>query len=82
MAIDWTSGGAFDAAQPAPEHVQDGTIELEFFDCRTGQIHYAWGGEDDAHPAVSGVIPIERIANDSVALCESLYRGPGTPGPL
>lgn len=82
LAIDWTAGGAFDSAQPPPEHVQDGTIELEFFDCRTGQVRYAWGGEDSAHPAVSGVILIERVVNDSVTLCESMYRGPGIPGPL
>ena len=29
-----------------------------------------------------GVIPIQRNANDAVALCESLYAGPGMPGPL
>jgi len=29
-----------------------------------------------------GEMPIRRIADDSVALCESLYAGPGMPGPL
>ena len=82
LAIDWTTGGAFDSALPEVQHFQDGTIELEFTDCRSGLVRYAWGGQDIDHPAVSGVIPIERIANDAVALCESLYRGPGTPGPL
>jgi hypothetical protein len=82
LSIDWTAGGAFDAAQPMPRWYQDGTIELGFTDCRSGQIHYSWGGDDIAHPVVSGVIPIERIVDDSVALCESLYAGPGMPGPL
>lgn len=82
LAIEWTAGGAFGAAEPAPEQYQDGTIELEFTDCNSGRIAYSWGSSDGAPPAVSGVIPIRRLANDSVALCESLYAGPGMPGPL
>ena len=31
---------------------------------------------------MSGVIPIRRDTDDTVALCESLYAGPGMPGPL
>ncbi|HLF30926.1 MAG TPA: hypothetical protein VI566_07850 [Xanthomonadales bacterium] len=82
LAIEWTAGGGFDAPDPVPEQHIDGTIELEFTDCTSGQVNYAWGFDIFGNPAVSGVIPIQRIANDSVALCESLYRGPGMPGPL
>jgi hypothetical protein len=82
LAIDWTAGGAFDAAEPAPESFQGGTIELEFTDCSSGLIRYALDGDGGSRPAITGVIPIERITDDSVALCESLYHGPGTPGPL
>lgn len=82
LAIDWTAGGAFDAFQPEPAHFQDGTIELEFNDCRSAQLHYRWSGDGDTVPAAAGEIPLERITGDAVALCESLYPGPGMPGPL
>jgi hypothetical protein len=82
LAIEWTAGGAFDAAQPEPRHHVNGTIQLEFSDCESGQITYTWNGDGSGVAAASGVIPIQRNANDSVALCESLYAGPGMPGPL
>ena len=82
LAIEWTAGGGFDAAVPAPEQNVDGNILLEFSDCSSGQITYSWGGDEFGSPTVSGVIPIQRLANDSVALCESLYAGPGMPGAL
>ena len=82
LAIEWTMGGAFTAAQPVPEQNVNGTIELEFNDCTSGQITYTWNGDESGAAASSGVIPIQRNANDSVALCESLYAGPGMPGPL
>jgi hypothetical protein len=82
LGIEWTTGGAFDSAEPIPVQQLDGTIELEFTNCTSGLIHYSWGDEVSTGPLVSGVIPIQRIANDAVALCESLYRGPGIPGPL
>ncbi|MFC1720014.1 hypothetical protein ACFL00_02595 [Pseudomonadota bacterium] len=82
LDIDWTSNGTFEAARPEPEHFRDGTIELEFTDCKSGEIRYAWEGDGGARLGASGVIPIRRIVNDSTALCESLYRSPGLPGPL
>jgi len=82
LAIVWTTGGGFDTATPAPEQYLDGTIELKFTDCSSGQITYGWGFDETDSPVVSGAIPIQRIVNDSVALCESLYAGPGMPGPL
>lgn len=82
LAIEWTGGGGFDAAQPVPEQHVDGSIRLEFNDCTSGQITYSWDGDSSIAPTVSQVIPIRRNANDAVALCESLYAGPGIPGPL
>ena len=82
LAIEWTAGGGFDAAYPVPEQHVDGSIQLEFNDCTSGQISYLWGGDGIASGEESGVIPIQRNANDAVALCESLYAGPGMPGPL
>jgi hypothetical protein len=82
LAIEWTGGGAFDSAQPIPQQRVDGTILLEFDDCSSGQITYGWGLDGSGAGAVSGVIPIQRHTDDTVALCESLYAGPGMPGPL
>lgn len=82
LDIDWTANGAFDAALPEPERFRDGAMHLEFSDCSSGEIRYAWDGDGDSRPAASGVIPIRRIADDALALCESLYRTPGVPGPL
>jgi hypothetical protein len=78
MNIWWTSGMIFDSASPPKEQpVQDGTMTVEFFDCSTGQVSYDLGSAN-----VQGQVPIQRIANDAVELCRSLYEGPGQPGPL
>jgi peptidyl-prolyl cis-trans isomerase A (cyclophilin A) len=45
----------------------DGTINLEFSDCTAGTITYDIPSVDR-----QGVIPIERITPDNVALCEAL----------
>lgn len=82
LAMEWTAGGAFNAAQPAPEQHVNGSIQLDFSDCATGQITYNWNGDEPGSPPTSGVIPIRRHTDDTVALCESLYAGPGMPGPL
>lgn len=82
LVIDRTDGGAFDAAEPAPTHAPAGAIDLEFSDCSFGQIHYDLAANGQVHPGASGVIPIERIVDDAVGFCESLYAGPGMPGPL
>jgi hypothetical protein len=82
LAIEWTTGGAFDSAQPIPEQHVDGNILLEFNDCSSGQITYGWGLDGSGAGAVSGVIPIRRHTDEAVAQCESLYAGPGMPGPL
>jgi hypothetical protein len=82
LAVEWTAGGAFNVAQPVPAQHVNGTIRLEFDDCTSGQITYTWD-EDGITPSTeSSVIPIRRNVNDGVALCESLYAGPGMPGPL
>ena len=77
LSVEWTKGGVFDSASPVPIHSEDGTISLEFEDCETGTVTYDLGSLN-----VSGVVPIQRIANDNVELCESLYMSPGMPGSL
>ena len=82
LLIESTVGGAFNAAQPVPKQDVVGNMLLEFADCSSGQITYSWDGDESGSPPMSGVIPIRRHTDDSVALCESLYAGPGMPGPL
>ena len=78
LEIEWTEGGVFDSATPHPMQTVDGSILLEFTGCNSGTVTYDLGTVN-----ASGVVPIQRIANDNVALCESLAPfGPGKPGAL
>jgi len=64
----WVStGGVFDSAEPAVTPAKDGEIVLEFSGCNAGTVSYDLASVDR-----QGVIPIERVALDNVALCESL----------
>jgi hypothetical protein len=69
LEIEMTSGGVFDAANPAPASVADGTIVVEFSGCNEATIAYEI---DSAN--VAGEIPIQRIAPENVATCEGLAR--------
>ena len=62
-----TEGGIFDAGAPMPVTTQDGTLIIEFSDCTAGTITY-----DIPSVGRQGVIPIQRITPDNVALCEAL----------
>ena len=67
LDIEITKGGIFNAAEPVPEQPLDGTLTLRFDDCLTGEFEFNI-------PSISrsGVIPVARLANDNVPLCESL----------
>ncbi len=68
LDVELTFGGTFSSGIPAPE--QDptyGEILIEFEDCSNASVSYDLPG-----PALSGVIDIQRIANDNVAGCEAL----------
>jgi len=67
LAVDVASGGVFDSGQPAPVHQPDGTITIRFSDCMQGEVSY-----DISSLGLTGVVPIQRLASDNVALCESL----------
>ena len=69
LTIYVTEGGVFDANDP-PAHndgIGDGTMTIEFADCKEGLVTY----EIDS-PSVSGEIPIQRLTDDNVTLCEIL----------
>jgi len=67
LDVDIASGGVFDSGQPAPTHQPDGTIIIQFSDCMHGEVTY-----DITSIGLSGVIPIQRIVNDNVVLCDAL----------
>jgi hypothetical protein len=63
-----TSGGVFDAADPAVTHTSSyGTISLEFPGCNELELAY-----DLPSANRSGVIGLERISGENVTLCEVL----------
>ena len=67
LEIDITHGGVFDMGDPLPMHQAAGSILLQFDDCMSGSVYY-----DIPSIGRSGLVPIRRIANDNVALCEQL----------
>lgn len=73
LDIFLTQGGIFDSADPPPSTNPEsyGSMTIEFSDCETGLVSYVIDT-----PAVSGQIPIKRIADDNIALCEALSASP------
>ncbi len=69
LTIFMTEGGVFDAAVPAAstDPAGDGTMTLEFADCTEGLVNY-----EITSLGISGAIPIQRITQDNVPLCEAL----------
>ncbi len=71
LTIYVTEGGVFDAATPAATTDQDGdgTMTIQFADCDNGLVMY-----DITSLGFSDEIPIERIVQDNVPLCEMLAK--------
>jgi len=69
LTIFVTEGGVFDAAEPkaTTDPDGDGTMTIEFASCNEALVTY-----EITSLGISDEIPIERIALDNVALCESL----------
>ena len=69
LTIFSSEGGVFDSAEPPVVTGQAGigTMTVEFADCREGLITY-----EIPEQGLSGQIPIQRVVEDNVALCESL----------
>ncbi len=69
LTIYSSEGGVFDSPDPPvttpPESI--GTMTVEFADCLEGLVSY-----EIPEQGLSGEIPIQRVANDNVALCEAL----------
>ncbi len=77
LDITWSSGMIFDSETPPVANETDGTLTVEFHDCYSGTVSYDLG-----ESGATGTVPIERIVNDAVPLCETLTVGPAKPGPL
>ena len=70
MDIEMTSGGIFDTAtdiQRTDPPGSDGTILLIFTSCNSGTVEY-----DIPSINRQGLIPIQRVAGDNIALCQAL----------
>jgi hypothetical protein len=82
MNIEMTSGGVFDAASEISRTDppgSDGTITLSFDSCNSGTINY-----DIPSINRQGIVNIQRVAGDNIALCEALItsRTACSQGPL
>jgi hypothetical protein len=69
LTIYLTQGGVFDSAEPPATIDPDGygTMTVQFFSCNAGRITY-----DIQSLGLMGEIPIQRIVEDNVTLCEAL----------
>jgi endonuclease I len=70
LQIEMTSGGIFDTPTDIDRTDppgSDGSIILTFENCSAGTVEY-----DIPSIGRSGTVPIQRVANDNVALCETL----------
>ena len=70
MNIELTSGGIFDTTSEITRTDppgSDGTILLTFDGCNSGTVEY-----DIPSINSQGVVPIQRVANDNIVLCEVL----------
>lgn len=69
LTIFVSEGGVFDAVSPpaTSDPAGDGTLTLEFADCTSAIASY-----EITSSGLSGEIPIQRITDDNVPLCEEL----------
>lgn len=66
LAVELSQGGVFNASEPPVTQSADGTIVVKFSGCNSAMVDY-----DVPSAAVSGQVPIERIALDNVPFCEA-----------
>jgi len=79
MTITRTAGGVFDATQPVPQQIQDGSIQLNFSSCTEGTLAYDLGSANTVGQLILKR-PFEDAAN--IDRCNLENAGPGIPGPL
>ncbi len=79
MTVTRTQGGVFDATQPVPQQIQDGSIQLNFSSCTEGTLAYDLGSANTVGQLILKR-PFEDAAN--IDRCILANTGPGIPGPL
>ncbi|MDX1554845.1 MAG: CARDB domain-containing protein [Xanthomonadales bacterium] len=62
-----TSGGVFNSSEPVAVEMEDGSFEVSFSSCSNGVVRF-----NNTTSGLSGEIPITRISDDNVPLCEEL----------
>ena len=70
MRITLTSGGIFDTdavVDRTDPPGSDGTITLTIDDCNSGTVEY-----DITSINRQGIVPIQRVTNDNIVICEAL----------
>lgn len=68
LDVELTEGGVFDMVPPQPVQTPAyGTVTVVFHDCSTGTLSYVFPSL-----GLSGEIPIQRIVQDNVPLCQAL----------
>jgi len=68
LDIELTQGGLFDSHDPVPTQTPGyGTVTVTFTSCNEGTVTF-----DIPSVPISGTIPISRVANDNVPVCEAL----------
>ena len=67
LDIEISEGGVFNSPTPPVTQHADGTITVTFTDCNTGSVAY-----EIESLALTGTVPIERIALDNVPRCQAL----------
>jgi len=73
LEVELTFGGVFNNGVPAPQQQADyGEILIEFEDCASASMSYDLFGA-----GVSGIVPLQRIANDNLEACETLSQPAG-----
>lgn len=66
LDVEFTAGGVFNAAEPAPGQTKNGTLTLEFTGCNAGTLTY-----NLPSLTLSGSVSIQRIALDNLPACQA-----------
>jgi len=64
LEVGSMSGGLFDSEQPVPMRTPGGSIILQFENCNSGSVFY-----DIPSIGLIGMVPIQRVNSENVALC-------------
>jgi len=71
LQVTLTRGGRFDRVDPAPQSTPAGTLRIAFSDCRQALVTYRF-----PELGLAGQVPLRRVTDDNVALCEALSASP------